>query len=280
MTDVYMNHVPLSELFASLGMNKVHQSVLTNAFEQNPIYNYNKCKDIQAPYFIDLFKMKQEYPLRKSNSNSSFTSQHLKENETEKKESNLIFEMCCLMSSHAATATLRGEERKSYLRKFKQELLKETTVFESRKLKPIQRNKIIFSLNSEEVVPINTVQDYWVIFFGLFFKANIIVVCDNRILHYFMVEDKDESGTILINATTNTQVSNTTRMTFIKAKDTIINECVVCPNDFLKHFSLQEIHRLANGLSINMYHTINDTGKLKKKTKNELTTEIVKKFDT
>jgi hypothetical protein len=147
--------------------------------------------------------------------------------------------------------------------------MKDKLLTETRKLKRLHKNEIISILNSDNDVPLNQIEDYWLTFIGLCFKSNVIVKTGNKVAQFYIIDNDMNFDTIVIDVE-----KGISCLVFDTVKKQIIQESTTCSLELFKYFSVEEIQHFAKVLGITLDNQTDNNRKLKKKTKNELIHEI------
>jgi hypothetical protein len=280
----------LKDLIDNLGPNKVHQQIGTNEYEQNVQCHYSVKDDgRESAFYEDLFKMQKKRMTSIIQRDSSYSSIESLDKSSRKsrvyyKNDPVMYLMSFIKDPLVEKKT--KDKIANTLSDFKLELLKDTTLLQTRKLKQQQKQYILQYLHGTKDV-IKVFDEVWMTYFSLYLKVNFIVKTSGKIVKFMILNDDDIFDTVIITDPKEKHqyffedavVEGGVKKTFKEAKNWLI-ENNIDTSLMMNYLSASEVVSCATVLGIELYHEIHDKNnnvKRKKKTKDELKNEILQR---
>lgn len=280
----------LKDLVDNLGPNKVHQKIHTNEYEQNVQCHYSVKEDgRQSALYEDLFAMQKKGMTNTIQRDSSYSSIESLDKSSCKsrvyyKDDPVMYLMSFIRDPLVEKKT--KDKIANTLTDFKLELLKDTTLLQTRKLKQQQKQYILQYLHGTKEV-IKVFDEVWMTYFSLYLKVNFIVKTSEKIVKFMILNDDDIFDTVIITDPKEKHhyffesavLEGGVKKTFKEAKKWLI-ENNIDTSLMMNYLSATEVVSCATVLGIELYHEIHDKQnnvKRKKKTKDELKNEILQR---
>ena len=280
----------LKDLIDNLGPSKVHQKISTNEYEQKVQCHYSVKDDgRESVFYEDLFKMQKKKMTNTIHRDTSYSS--IESLDKSSRKSRVYYKndpVMYLMSFIKDPLVEKRTKDKivNTLSDFKLELLKDTTLLQTRKLKQQQKQYILQYLHGTKEV-IKVFDEVWMTYFSLYLKVNFIVKTSGKIVKFMILNDDDIFDTVIITDPKEKHqyffedavVEGGVKKTFKEAKNWLI-ENNIDTSLMMNYLSASEVVSCATVLGIELYHEIHDKNnnvKRKKKTKDELKNEILQR---